>query len=93
MKKVNKHQKEIRQLSLSFLLMIALTAIAFSLVLFQLISPPILIILLLVLALIQIIIQFDRFMDMREKEGYYRLTSLIGGSFVALLTIIFLILL
>nr|WP_255648101.1 cytochrome C oxidase subunit IV family protein [Pseudalkalibacillus hwajinpoensis] len=73
--------------------MIALTAIAFSLVLFQLISPPILIILLLVLALIQIIIQFDRFMDMREKEGYYRLTSLIGGSFVALLTIIFLILL
>ncbi|WP_226657225.1 cytochrome C oxidase subunit IV family protein [Guptibacillus hwajinpoensis] len=90
---MNKHQKEIRQLSLSFLLMIALTAIAFSLVLFQLISPPILIILLLVLALIQIIIQFDRFMDMREKEGYYRLTSLIGGSFVALLTIIFLILL
>ncbi|MCA0170941.1 cytochrome C oxidase subunit IV family protein [Bacillus sp. RAR_GA_16] len=90
---MNKHQKEIRYLSLSFILMIALTAIAFSLVLFQLISPPFLITLLLLLALIQIIIQLDRFMDIREKEGYYRLTSLVGGSFVALLTIMILILL
>ena len=90
--KVNQHQNEIRHLSLSFILMIALTAIAFSLVLFQLISPPFLITLLLALAIIQIIIQLDRFMDIRVKERYYRLTYLIGGSFVALLTIIIFIL-
>ena len=72
--------------------MISLTALSFYLVLFHLISPPFLIILLVTFALIQIFIQLDRFMDIRE-EGKYRLTSLIGGSFVALLAIIFLILL
>jgi heme/copper-type cytochrome/quinol oxidase subunit 4 len=93
-KQLNKYtKKEIRKLSLSFILMILLTALAFFLVLYHLISPPFLIVLIIFFALIQILIQLDRFMDIREKEGKYRLTSLIGGSFVALLAIIFLILL
>ncbi|MCA0990896.1 cytochrome C oxidase subunit IV family protein [Guptibacillus hwajinpoensis] len=91
---MSKHtNKEIHKLFLSFLLMILLTALAFFLVLYQLISPPFLIVLITFFALIQIVIQLDRFMDIREKEGGYRLTSLIGGSFVALLAIVFLILL
>ncbi|WP_273852166.1 cytochrome C oxidase subunit IV family protein [Guptibacillus spartinae] len=90
---MNKQKKEIRKLSLSFIFMILLTAVAFILVLYHLISPPYLIILLIFFALIQIFIQLDRFMDIREKEGTYRFTSLIGGSFVALLAIILLILL
>ncbi|QHA92421.1 cytochrome C oxidase subunit IV family protein [Bacillus sp. N1-1] len=91
---MNKYdKKEIRKLFLSFILMILLTALAFFLVLYHLISPPFLIVFIIFFALIQILIQLDRFMDIREKEGEYRLTSLIGGSFVALLAIIFLILL
>ena len=80
-------------MSLSFVLMIVLTVLAFFLVLFHLISPPFLIMIIIFFALIQIIIQMDRFMDIREMEGKYRITSLIGGSFVAILAIIFLMLL
>ena len=90
---VRKKRKEISKLTFYFILMVGLTALAFYFVLSNLISPPFVLLFLFLFALIQVVVQLDIFMDVREIEGRYRITSLIGGSFVALLAIVFLILL
>ncbi|WP_347549745.1 cytochrome C oxidase subunit IV family protein [Pseudalkalibacillus hwajinpoensis] len=76
-----------------FIVMIVLTVLAFCLVMISDLSTNLLIIALLTFACIQIVIQLQVFMELTEKEGRYRITSIVGGSFIALLTIFFLLLL
>ncbi|WP_377888663.1 cytochrome C oxidase subunit IV family protein [Alkalihalobacillus sp. R86527] len=90
MKKENDH---LTKLSVMFVTMIVLTIIAFYLVNSDWISNKVLPYLLLFFAVIQVLIQMVLFMDIKEREGRYRITSVVGGGFIALLAIFFLALL
>lgn len=90
MKKENDH---LTKLSIMFVTMIILTLIAFYLVSSDWMPNNVLPYVLLFFAVIQVVIQLVLFMDIKEKEARYRITSVLGGGFIALLTIFFLALL
>ncbi|WP_270179159.1 cytochrome C oxidase subunit IV family protein [Alkalihalobacillus sp. CinArs1] len=87
MKKENDH---LIKISVMFVTMILLTLIAFYIVYSEWISNEFLPYVLIFLAMIQVVIQLILFMDIKEKEGRYRITSVAAGGFIAVLTIFFL---
>jgi cytochrome c oxidase subunit 4 len=86
-KQSESEKKDTRQLYVSFVLMLVLTALAFVAVASERIPAGFAVPFILLLALIQFVLQLVIFMHLNEKDSEYPILFVFSGLFVAILTI------